>query len=173
MASSTSAAPILELTFQPTLERVNSYLKAMALEMTTFKKPLQKCVKDVIIPSIQKNFDVGGRPSWAPYSQETLDFHKMLGESVSDSLLVKTGALKSAMGSESIWTITGNEAYIAGLPDNVWYGALHQAGYPGGSGNGPIPARPFAMIQEEDMPAIDKIFDTWLHQAIIKAWPGD
>lgn len=171
--SSASAGPLLELTFEPSLAKVEAHIKVLALELKDFKEPLQKCIKDVIIPSIQANFAAGGRPAWAPYAQETLDFHKMLGESLSDSLLVKTGALKSAMGSESIWTISSTEAYIAGLPSNVWYGYLHQQGYPGGSGNGPIPARPFAMLQEQDLADIDKVFDKWLHEAIIKAWPGD
>ncbi len=164
--------PIMTISFVPPLPEVEAHLKAWAAKLTDFKEPLRQAIKEIVIPSMQTNFQVGGRPAWAPYSEMTIELHKLLKESMSSSLLVKSGALKDAMASESLWTVSSTEAYIAGLPSSVWYGQVHQAGYAGGANNGPIPARPFAMLQPSDEEAIANIFDKWVHTSLLEAWPG-
>jgi phage gpG-like protein len=160
----------MEYDFKPSIAITTAHIAALAEGLDDFKEPLKECIEKVVIPSIRANFDAGGRPTWAPYAQSTLDFHKMLGEAVSDAMLVKTGSLRDTMDSSSIWTITKEEAYIADLPAEIWYGKVHQGGYGGGSNNGPIPARPFVLLQDSDLEAIDDVFAKWLDKQIVEKW---
>jgi phage gpG-like protein len=95
----------------------------------------------------------------------------------------------------NIWTITSTEASIQSLPEKIFYGGIHQAGTgvavsarqaSGGTMEGfrsmmehvlqhgasnergkNIPARPFAMVQTEDLDKIQDEFDIWLNERII------
>jgi phage gpG-like protein len=95
----------------------------------------------------------------------------------------------------NIWTITTDKASIQTLPDKIWYGYVHQAGTgnagtaaeaSGGTAEGfqkmmddvlsgsfgtergmNIPARPFAMIQTEDMDAIQTEWEIWLNERVV------
>lgn len=157
---------LFEIDFKPNLSVVQAHYRELGIQIKSFKEPLRRAVKQVIIPSIRTNFDVGGRPAWAPYADSTLDFHDMLNEAMSQSMLVKSGALRQTMGYLNIWTFTKEEAFIDGLPSNVWYGKLHQQGF------NKIPARPFIMLQSKDEQDIERIFEKWLEERIEKAWPG-
>jgi len=167
-----TAVPILTLDFDPKLSVIKRDLDALGADIRSFKEPLKRCVQKVIIPSIQANFDAGGRPAWAPYANSTLEFHEMLGTAMSSSMLNRTGALKATMGNVSNWTITTDSAKLSDLPQRVWYGKVHQAGYGGNSGKGQIPARPFVMFQDEDADKITKIFADWLDERIALRWKG-
>jgi phage gpG-like protein len=161
-----TAQPVLTLDFKPSLRIVATRIDKLGLDIRSFKVPLKRCVKDVIIPSIRKNFDAGGRPSWAPYSEVTVAMHEDLKEAMSSGMLVKSGKLRATMGFQNIWTITKDEAYLADIPANVWYGKLHQ------SGGLNLPARPFVMLQPGDAEDIVNVFDKWLDERIDAAWPG-
>lgn len=166
MAEDTSQA-LITYDWIPRLDIVSGHLLKLAAESTTFVDLLKKCVVEVVIPSIQANFDAKGRPGWAPYADSTIEFHKMLGESMG-TLLDLTGALRGTMASPSIWTFSNTEASLGGLPQSVWYGNLHQVGNPGSN----LPARPFVLLQDSDLQKIDKIFGEWLDERIEIAWPG-
>jgi phage gpG-like protein len=164
------AEPILTLSFHPPLATIKKDLNALGADIRSFREPLKRSVQKVIIPSIQANFDAGGRPAWAPYADSTLEFHEMLNEDLSDSLLVKSGALKAAMGLLTNWSFSTTSATMKDLPQRVWYGKVHQAGYGGRGGKGVIPARPFVMFQDEDADKITKIFADWLDERIAMKW---
>lgn len=186
-----TAAQLTYLEFEPTIGITTARINKLANLVMDFKQPLQEAIRKVIIPSIQKNFAVGGRPPWPPWSSETLEFKAMLGESMGPSLLVRSGALRTTMASPSIWTVTRDFAILKDIPGNVWYGKVHQAGYGGmasrkgnlqqivadavtGKGPGhaaPIPARPFVMFQSEDEDDIMELFVEWLGDQVNKAWP--
>jgi len=171
MPAAVTAQPVLEYTFKPSLKIVAAHVDKLGLDIRSFKEPLKRCVKQVVIPSIRANFDAGGRPGWAPYADSTVEFHEMLGEDLGE-MLIKTGALRQGMSYQNLWTITKEEAYIADLPPNIWYGKVHQGGYGGKSGAGAIPARPFVLLQDSDEKAIGDVFDRWLLERIEAAWPG-
>lgn len=95
------------------------------------KEPLTRAVVTVMIPSFQKNFEQGGRPKWPPLSEYTLYIKGQAGIAFGDKPLIRTGALRRAMGMVSIWNIGNTSATIRSLPEHVWYGAIHQAGYGG------------------------------------------
>lgn len=164
--------PILVLEFKPSLSVIKKDLNDLGTDIRSFHEPLKRCVQQVMIPSIRANFDAQGRPPWAPYAASTVEFHEMLGRSMSTSLLNKTGALRRTATTLTVWSIGQDEAKFNGLPGSVWYGNLHQSGGHGGkqAGKGIIPARPFVMYQDEDGDKIVEVFARWLDERIAKRW---
>jgi phage gpG-like protein len=183
----------LHTSFTPTLAMSAKNFNTLDLDIRSFREPLKRSIQGVIAPSIQKNFLKGGRPdSWVPLSEATLMIKGRDAASkypTSDPLL-RTGLLYRTMGQYNIWTVTMVQAAILNLPDKIWYGALHQAGYGaataadvagdtsegfmsmiegviGGGHRAHIPARPFAMVQDEDLDAIEVIWEIWLNERII------
>jgi phage gpG-like protein len=179
--------------FIPPLTIVAAHINSLGAKVESFEDPLRKAIKEVVIPSIQTNFDVGGRPKWPPLSDGTIEIRGRLGAGISSSILVLTGALKKTMGEEGIWNVTSDTAELPGFPPNVWYGIIHNSGFDGKGGGqsakgksfqwivknaskdmpvSPIPARPFAVLQPEDEAKIEDIFMEWLGEKIEEAWPA-
>jgi len=165
-----TAKPVLTLDFKPSLRITAGHYEAVGVSIRSFREPLKRAIQKVIIPSIRANFDSGGRPAWEPYADSTREFHESLGIAMSQSLLVKSGALRRTMGYFNIWTVDKEKAELNDLPQNVWYGKVHQAGYGGRSGKGLIPARPFVMLQPGDEDKIVEVFEKWLDERIEKYW---
>jgi phage gpG-like protein len=179
-----------EATFVPPLAIVAAHLNTLGAKVSSLEDPLRKAVREVVIPSIQTNFDVGGRPAWPPLADGTIEIRQHLGHE-GQGVLVLTGSLRGAMGDEGSWQISNDTAALS-IPDYVWYGNIHQQGY-GGKGGGvsakgktfkeivrnaqavqsvaSIPQRPFAVLQTEDEVAIHEIFIEWLGEKIEEAWP--
>src|SRR4051794_13554846 len=99
-----TSAQVTYLTFEPTLGIAAGRIGKLGMNIHSFRKPLERAIKEVVIPSIQTNFNVGGRPAWEPLAEFTRQRREQ--EGYSDNPLVKTGALQEAMTSESNWTIT-------------------------------------------------------------------
>lgn len=156
--------------FVPYPEIIAASVEKMGLDVRSFRVPLTQAVQQVVIPSMQENFSQGGRPTWQSVSEATDLIKGNLG--FSDTPLVRTGTLKQNMTYLSLWTIDTEQAAIMDLPDRIAYGGIHQAGSSTTSGRGSnIPARPFAVIQDEDGQAISDIFDAWLDErAAASGW---
>jgi phage gpG-like protein len=182
----------IDMSFEPSIGISAKKLDKLGLDIRSFREPLRRSVKQVMAPSIRMNFDVGGRPPWEPLQQNTINRKK--GNA---SILIRTGALRRVAGQLNIWTITNNMALVADLPQSVWYGKVHQAGFGGGAtkqvvrvkniatglytefeesnaegGSGAIPARPFIVLQPEDVTKIEMVFAEWLDERIAAAGLG-
>jgi phage gpG-like protein len=178
--------------FIPPLSVVAARINKLGASVSSFEEPLRRAIKEVIIPSIQTNFDVGGRPKWAPLSDGTIEIRGRLGAGIGGSVLVLSGTLKDTMGEEGIWNVSADTAELSEFPSNVWYGAIHNSGFEGKGGGrsakgksfqwivknaskemsvSAIPARPFAVLQPEDEEEIRSIFMEWLGEKIEEAWP--
>lgn len=186
----------VDLKFEPSAGIMARRVDKLGLDIRSFKEPLKRSVQQVMIPSIQLNFIMGGRPPWEPLSEQTV------ARKGNSKILIDSGALAKQMGYLKIWTIDREKAFIADLPEKVWYGKVHQAGasfsvkyksvgaidfgaikqalpwatregstFPS-SGQGAIPARPFVMIQPDDEEEIEEIFDQWLGERIARAGLG-
>jgi len=111
--------------------------------------------------------------------------------------LMRSGLLFKTMQQYNIWTVTSIDAKIESLPDKIWYGNIHQGGLgspepsaaeasggtmegfmsmiervlESGGGGGQrgqyFPARPFAMVQTEDLDKIRDVFEIWLNERIV------
>jgi phage gpG-like protein len=189
-----------QLQFSPSIGIIARDIDRLGMDIRSFREPLTRAIKQVVIPSIQRNFTVGGRPAWEPYSPGTIEIRDRMGSPVG-SLLNKTGALQRVMGQVNLWTINNNAAILLDIP--LWYGKLHQQGYGNTMGAAiakagsaskafknindavkqsiktgtqiqsvdlHIPARPFVVLQEEDLPAIQRVFEAWLAERVAKHW---
>jgi phage gpG-like protein len=197
-------ASVPQLTFSPSVGIIARDIDKMEVDIRSFREPLKRAIKQVVIPSIQKNFEAEGRPAWEPYSEATYEIRERMGDAPPSKLLNKTGALQDVMKQIGIWTINQNAAILLDLPARVSYGKIHQGGYSKGSMsvqikksgsaaqafrdlnskikkaiatgttiqdfNFSIPARPFIMIQEEDVPEIQRVFAEWLGERIDRHW---
>lgn len=194
-----TSAMLPGLSFEPTLGITARRIDKLGIDIRSFHEPLKRAIQQVAAPSFQRNFDTGGRPDrWDPLSEGTIEVQKNLGGSHTD-VMIKSGLLRRTMGQVNIWTITKESAILRDLPESVWYGKVHQKGLEGEGGKASkgayekrraavnkalrgggsvkakyvptIPARPFVLLQPDDVEAIEKVFDTWLGERIDRVWP--
>lgn len=107
----------------PSIGLVAKDIEKLGLKLEDLREPITKSIKKVMIPSIRRNFDVGGRPAWDALADYTVNVRGDDGP-----ILVRTGKLKHGATQFGIWTITDTSASIRSLPSSIWYGAIHQAG---------------------------------------------
>lgn len=108
----------------PSIGLLAKDIDRMGLSIKSMREPLTRAVKQVIIPSIRKNFDEEGRPDkWEPLEEYTVKVRGNTGP-----ILTRTGKLKRGATQFNIWSISDTSAALKKLPDSVWYGAIHQAG---------------------------------------------
>lgn len=124
---------------------------------------------EVVIPSIQKNFDVGGRPRWENLSQVTLMRRGMTGGEAlalqlagATSPLVNTGRMKRSAVAKARFTIRDNQMTYGNWPLSRWWAPVHNFGGQGGH----IPQRQFVGLQQEDITAIREITNEWIEENI-------
>ena len=139
----------------PGLAGLASWFESAGSAMDSFEEPLTRAVERVVAPSIAQNFEVGGRPAWAPLEAGTLD------QTTGGSVLIRTGLLRDTASDPQTFTIDGESARIEDL-GAAWYGEIHD----NGDGFGVIPARPFLLFQEEDIDAIAEIFEEWVQEQL-------
>src|SRR6202012_892431 len=179
---------LLQFDFKPTLALSARNFDTLDIDIRSFKEPLKRSIQQVIAPSIGQNFLSNGRPDgWTPLSADT-EVVKAQDPNTSfpvDSILRRTGLLWKTMQQYNIWTVTQTQAAILSLPDKIWYGNIHQAGFGNKASSFAdplhinldelskaenrvyIPARPFAMLQDEDLDKIQDVFSTWLNERVI------
>jgi phage gpG-like protein len=144
--------------FFPAISIIAGKLETFGASIQDFTEALEDVIEKVMIPSFQTNFAVGGRPPWEPLS-DAYSERKSGG-----SILVLSGALRGAATSRDIWTVDDTAAWIDGLPEDVWYGMVHQ------DGSATTPARPFILIQPEDEAKIEEVFGEWLDRKLAAHW---
>lgn len=181
---------LVSFEFHPSIGILARDIDKLGLDIRSFKEPLTRAVRQVMIPSIRQNFAVGGRPPWETLAEDTMKLREQGGYGPGGPILVRTGALQRNMGYLTMWTVTSNFATIKDLPARIWYGKIHQSGYgsfgslvrTAGSAKEAlaqtgtrhdakisIPARPFVMFQPEDILAIEEVFGTWLDERILRS----
>lgn len=180
---------ILSFDFKPSIGIMAAQVNKLGLDIRSFREPLTRSVKEVMIPSFRLNFESGGRPSWEPLTDTTAAIRDREGYGSDGPILVRTGKLAKTATQLNIWSITENYAIIKSLPAYVWYGKLHQSGLGGASsvgavdkqirdalksgnaikGGAHIPARPFVVMQEEDADDIHNVFDKWIAERALRS----
>lgn len=124
----------------------------------SFREPLTKSVRTVIIPSIRTNFAAQGRPAWAPLAPATV-----LDRGASGPILDRKGRLLKVATQFNIWSYTKDSATITGLDSRVKYAKYHQ------SGTRKMPQRAFVLFQDEDEAAIERIFYEFVDRRMRKS----
>lgn len=152
----------------------------MGIDIRSYREPLKRAVQKVAAPSFRKNFAVGGRPAWLPLSDFTTRQKK--GQGKDNGILIRSGRLQRVAGQLNIWKIDGQKgtAVVERLPSKVNYGKYHQGDLTGFGlatgqlipqqadlGNDRLPARPFMVLQHDDVVEIEAIFMDWIDERLM------
>jgi len=163
----------MTIDFDPEPIIVAAAFEKWSLDIRSFKEPLEKSVRQVLSPSLSKNFEVGGRPTWTPLSDITVKEKSRRGFSDPGAPLIRTRKLAKQVGYYNLWVINGpaGEAYISsGKMEGVFYGVYHNFGMTGGGADEPgYPQREWAIIQTEDANEIEEIFFDWIEERARRA----
>lgn len=131
-----------------------------------FKEPLMRCVEQVLIPSIRKNFSAEGRPEmWEPI--DTGNAYRRERKAGSAPILQPTGGMRRTAEAKARFSVKDNILEYGNWPTGSAhkasrYGYIHDMG--GTTPFGEIPARPFAIYQREDIDDITKVFAKWAQE---------
>lgn len=128
------------------------------------RQPLLKIGREVLSPSIEKNFAVGGRPKkWEQVGTSKYRDQKgdRLGES---SPLWVTGKLKRSAKAFARFKVKNNELTYGYFPATLWYAGVHDDA--ASAKRAEIPQRPFALIQAQDIDDARDIFWDWFEDKI-------
>ncbi len=129
------------------------------------REPLLESASDVLAPSINRNFQVGGRPDkWAPVSPISTYRLQKSGEDAPP--LWVTGKMKRAASALARFKVRNNELTYGYFPSSLWYAAVHDSAKLAKAAN--IPQRPFALIQADDIDDITRIFMRWYEKMVNK-----
>lgn len=177
--------------FKPTMAMSARMFNTLEADVRSFRVPLKRSIQQVISPSIGQNFISHGRPeAWQPYADATVQMkaNDPKNKYGPEDILRRSGLLWKTMQQFNIWTVTEKQAAILQLPQKIWYGALHQAGFGmsaaavtpakglflspeelkamGGAASVSIPARPFVMFQNVDIDQIQEVFADWIQERV-------
>jgi phage virion morphogenesis protein len=117
---------------------------------------------ETILTSIQENFESGGRPTrWEPLAPSTIVERERKGK-WPGRILVRTGVSGGLLGSISYEAFPRKAVVSA----NKIYAAIHHfGGKAGRGGKTDIPARPYMMIQDEDMDEMQAALKNYILEA--------
>lgn len=140
------------------LNRLFKRLDELALDTRRVERPL-KAAGAVVITSVEKTFQAQGRPEkWTPLSPRTLQRRrKGSGKSRRGArILIDTARLKNSISMRLV------EGPAVEVGTNVIYARRQHFGYDPagrkGRGQTKTPARPFLVVQNEDVDKIGNIF---------------
>jgi len=121
------------------------------------RKAWERVRDEVVIPSIQQNFDMEGRPRrWEPLSPVTL-----MRAPTRTGILNVTGQMKRSATAKARFKILKNEMTYGNWPERRWFGPVHDFGL------GDVPQRQFVMIQQpEDANQIGEILMEWVEDRV-------
>ena len=140
--------------------QINELLRRLRRKMGDLT-PVMEEIGELIVSSVQENFNRGGRYSepgswrggnkkWKKLAPSTIRERERQGY-WPGQILVRTGRLKN-----SIFYEAGKDHVTVGT--NVVYAAIHQFGGKAGRKHAAkIPARPFLVVQDEDLEEIKEI----------------
>ena len=121
--------------------------------------PFMKNAGEVLITSIRKNFETGGRPEkWQGLKASTIK-GRMLQGHWPGKILIRHGVSGGLLGSLS-YKASPDRVVVSA---NKIYAAIHHFGGKAGRGHkANIPARPFMLVQDEDWSEIKRMAGEYL-----------
>lgn len=153
-------------------EQVQANLNGMAIRARDLSRGM-KLIAAMVLASVQRNFEVGGRPKWAPLKPSTLKKRKSSGGplvvkgnagGLLQSVHAESNATQATVGTDKIYAAVHQFGAKKGSFGMGLAGSFRRTGVMGslerGGGWdlssqrplpwGDIPARPYLMLQEED-----------------------
>lgn len=147
--------------FGPKLTAAKLAALDVSIRAGGFRQPLDRSVREVLIPAIEHQFDVGGDPKWKDTKAITKLNRIRRGNSPTP-VLVETGKLKKAATAIGRWRVRDDEAIFTGLPGHAYYGTYHLTG----TMRNNMPIRDWARWDQGTESKCADIFDTWLDDKI-------
>ncbi|MGB8508142.1 MAG: phage virion morphogenesis protein [Pyrinomonadaceae bacterium] len=135
------------------LGRLLTRIAKLATDTRHVEKPL-KAAGELMRRSVEQNFREQGRPQkWQGLKASTHSRRRRGRGRGGPRILIDTARLKNSIGYRLV-----TEGVEVGT--NVKYARRQHFGYPGGVGRGrsKTPARPFLMVQDEDIRGIGDLF---------------
>lgn len=127
------------------------------------RQPLLEIAKEVLAPSIDKSFKVGGRPKrWEASSP--VSTYRLQKDGESEPTLWVTGKMKRAASALARFKVRENTMTYGYFPPTLWYAMVHDSASV--SARADIPHRPFALIQSEDVPKMERILMDWVERQV-------
>lgn len=127
------------------------------------RQPLLKAAREVIAPSINKSFTVGGRPTRWKTATANSPYRAKKGRPNARTLWV-TGKMKRSASAFARFNVRQNTLTYGRFPPTLWYAAVHDNAELAARAD--IPQRPFALFQAEDIPKIMNIFADWVESRV-------
>lgn len=153
-------ASFFEISVIPEPVILATKLSAFQYSIRSFREPLDKSVREVMVNDIKHQFAVGGDPPWAELADSTREVKEKMG--LNRGILIRTGALERAATQISQWKVTSEMAYFAGLPSGVSYGYPLDSGFMNARTGTYVPAREFIRLDDNQRNKIADIFDKWV-----------
>src|SRR5205085_562324 len=135
------------------LSRLVSRVRQLATDARHVERPM-RAAGEVLRRSIEQNFRAQGRPQkWQGLATSTLARRRRGRGRGGPQILIDSARLKNSISYRLV-----TEGVEVGT--NVKYAPRQHFGYPGGAGRGHAhtPARPFMMVQPDDVEIIAGIF---------------
>lgn len=133
------------------------------LHAASDRQPIMKIAGAIAQKSVVYNFELGGRPKWKALAVSTLKYKAKYG--------INLGVLKGRTGNLAMisYKATATEAVIGTSPSSKDYAAIQNFGGQAGRGHKvTIPARPFMVLQQEDLDDMQAAIANYLESALAK-----
>ncbi len=127
------------------------------------RQPLLDIAREVAAPSIDRNFKVGGRPKRWERSSPISTYRLQTGGEGDPTLWV-TGKMKRAASALARFKVRENKMTYGYFPAKLWYAMVHDDA--GTAARANIPHRPFALIQGDDIPKMERILMDWVETRV-------
>jgi len=149
------------------LRLLNKDLQDLALDFAganRMRQPLLKISREVLSPSINRNFAVGGRPNkWEQVG--TSNYRSKKGDKAGGSSpLWVTGKMKRSAKAFARFRVFKNELTYGNFPSTLWYAVVHDDAKMAKRAG--IPQRAFALIQPQDIDDSLRIFGDWVEDRV-------
>lgn len=155
-------ASFFELVWLTPPEVTVNKIDKFSYNIRSFREPLDRAVRQVLVPDIQDQFSSGGNPRWKELAASTKEAKKRMG--LDRGILVRTGDLRKAATQISQWKVTSDNAYYIGLPSSVSYGYPMDMGFDNARTNRHVDPREFIRLTSRQEDAIEVIFEEWLEE---------
>ena len=142
---------------------INDIQKSFLGQYGDTKALLETVASDAIIPVIAARFNRGGLQSrsWQPLSPHTIRHYDTGAPPLTDS-----GEMSAQAISMDRFKITEDSLlYGSNFSVNRWWAPIHDFGGESGWGSY-IPARPWAIADQEMLTEIDRVLEDWIESAI-------
>ena len=150
----------MQVSFNPSIALLEVQFENLAKNIKSFKVPLDRMIREVMIPHIQNQFQTDGQGSWKPLAEFTVNKKGF------DDILLETGKLEKEARFIKNWTVNGpaGTATLDNLNQSVGYGYYHQTGFTNWVTGKVTAARPWINPGEDELSKCIEVLASWFSE---------